>query len=180
MKTYQNVQPRRRIQAKYNQNPSKLQIRAKHQHKSGLGPAKSPLAKGGGQARSPGCGYTAPSFAQPYLLLAVRSMHGEVGCMGAFLKYLTKPTSSSYKRRPPLHIHHQHTREQERRRASFLPRLQLELEQGVSELRVGGVPECRLPLLLVLGDPSTSSRRSAEVVGSLYTCTSSNQVLLGV
>jgi hypothetical protein len=30
-------------------------------------------------------------------------MHEEVGCMGAFLKYLTKPTSSSYKGRPPLH-----------------------------------------------------------------------------
>ena len=41
----------------------------------------------------------------------------------------------------------------------------------MSELRVGGVLECRLPLLLVLGNPSTSSRWSAEVVGSLYTCT---------
>jgi hypothetical protein len=30
-------------------------------------------------------------------------MHREVGCMGAFLKYLTEPTSLSYKGRLPLH-----------------------------------------------------------------------------
>jgi hypothetical protein len=50
----------------------------------------------------------------------------------------------------------------------------------VSELRVRGVPECRLPLLLVLGDLCTSSGQSDGVIGSLYTCTSIHQVLLGV
>ena len=57
-------------------------------------------AVAGGLAR------TAPSSAWPHLPQAVHSMHGEVSCMGALLKYLTKPTSSSYKRRPPLHIQH--------------------------------------------------------------------------
>ena len=41
--------------------------------------------------------------------------------MGAILKYMSKPTSLSYIRRPPPHIHHEHTTREQVEKKSFIP-----------------------------------------------------------
>jgi hypothetical protein len=50
-------------------------------------------------------------------------MPQEAVACGAFQKYPSKLPCGSYKRSPLLTFMKKHTREQERRRASFLPRL---------------------------------------------------------
>ena len=162
MKIHQNAQSRRRIQAKHMQKP----IHTPHQGRTPARQRPKPSQE--------------PTRRRPPFSGGAFNTRGG-GCKRCFPKIPSKLTSSSlYKKTPFTFMDHRHTRKQERMRASFLPRLQLELEQGVSELQVGGVPECQLPLLLVLGDPSTSNRRSAGVVSSLYICTSMNQELLGI
>ena len=69
----------------------------------------------------PWCRLTAPSSAQPHLVQVVHSMLGEAVACGAFLKYMSKPSYSSYKRRPPLHIWGCSYTFWRRRRATHIP-----------------------------------------------------------
>ena len=52
--------------------------------------------------------------------LAVQLMLQEAVACGAFLKYMSKQSYSSYKRRPPLHIQEHHTYFGRRRRATLI------------------------------------------------------------
>ena len=80
-----------------------------------LRPSQKPTCQGrwpGMQPRvrpHPQCTRTAPNSASPHLLQAAHLMPKEVGCMVAYQKYPSKPSYSSYIRRPPLHIQDHHT-----------------------------------------------------------------------
>jgi len=102
MKIHQNAQSRRCIQAKHKAKHIQLHFWAEHQRGRGPGLAKSPHAKGSGQASTPGCdrthGAPTPPLAQPGPTLLRRCIQ----CTRRSVAWvLTKNTSPN---RPPQAI----------------------------------------------------------------------------
>ena len=157
MKMYQNAQSRRRIQEKHKQSPTKLWFQARALAWQGSRSTQEPT-----QRRR--CG-EAPTRVRPHPIVAswAHSLGGGAinapkdGCMGAYQKYLTKPSYSSDKRRPILTFKDIHIWRRRRRRATHIPlassQTRVGSQRGKSQRNSG------------VAVPSTSCTRQALYIG---------------
>ena len=108
-------------------SPFILHIRAEHQRRRRPGPAKSPHAEGGGQARSLGCSRTLGAVALPPALLGPTFLWWCIQCTGrrlhAVFPKIPEQTDhpQAIKGGPSSHLRGSYTFWRRRRRATHIP-----------------------------------------------------------
>ena len=92
-----------------------------HQHGKGPGPPKSPPGEGSVGRCQPGCDPTPLDASRAHSSGGGAFNAPRMVACGAYQKYCTKPSYSSYIRRPPPHSMKEHTLWRRIRRATHIP-----------------------------------------------------------